>query len=461
MIKINLENDKIILLKYGEKAWEKLNEINLKRANILSYTVAFVTFILLLIDYIHMKQGLWMSTPGYILLFYTHLVQEIGALFFILSYLIFKAKINSSKDLSLLYVYSFILFLINICAFTSGWADQFIHGEISVYIMSCTVFAVFFYLKPKYFILFYVQSFINFLIYITMTQDNLQILQAHYVNSTLSVILSMIIAITVSKMMERDTIYKYNLEEIVNERTTKLKESLETVQRLERLNLVGKMAATVGHEVRNPLTAIKGFLQLMKGKQSEPEHIEYFDIMISEIDRANSIITKFLSISRNKATIMNRGNLKEVVSSILPLIEADAIYRNMKLIADLNEVPDILLNEQEINQLVLNLARNGIEAMEAGGCLTIKIDQRNDKVILTVSDEGPGIEQDILDKLGTPFFSTKETGTGLGLVVCNSIAERHNAEMKIKSSSEGASFEVYFKITSPKEFEEVISAEWN
>lgn len=461
MIKINLENDKIILAKYGEKAWERLNEINLKRAAFLTYTVAFVNLILLMIDYIHKEQGLWTITPGYVLLFYTHVVQGIGVLLFILSYLIFKAKINSSKDLSLLYVYSFILFLINICAFTSGWVDQFIHGEISVYIMSCIVFAVFFYMKPKYFILIFLQSFISFLIYLTTTQENLQILQAHYVNSTLSVILAIIIAISVSKMMERDSIYKYNLEEIVNERTTKLKESLETVQRLERLNLVGKMAATVGHEVRNPLTSIKGFLQLMKGKQSDPDHLEYFDIMISEIDRANSIITKFLSISRNKATIMNRGNLKEVVSSILPLIEADAVYRNMKLIADFNEVPDILLNEQEINQLVLNLARNGIEAMEVGGCLTIKIDQLNDKVILTVSDEGPGIEQDVLDKLGTPFFSTKETGTGLGLVVCNSIAERHNAELKIKSSSEGSSFEVHFKIPSPKDFDEAASAEWN
>lgn len=461
MINIILEKDSALLEKYSDKAWERLNIINLRRVNILSYTLIFASLALLLTDFMHQQKGLWTNIPGYELLFYTHILLGLGVIFFISIYLIFKTKIIMYKDLSVLYIYSFLIFVINLCAFMSGWVDQFIHGEISVYIMSCFVFAVFFYLKPKYSILMFLNSYIVFMIYVTATQKNLQIVQAHYINATLSVILSIIVSVTVSRMMERDSIYKYNLEEIVEDRTTKLKESLETVQRLERLNLVGKMAATVGHEVRNPLTSIKGFLQLLKGKQSNPEHLEYFDIMISEIDRANSIITKFLSISRNKVTIMNRGNLKEVVSSILPLIEADAVYRNMKLITDLKEVPDILLNEQEINQLVLNLARNGIEAMEIGGCLTIKIEQWNDKVVLTVADEGSGIRQEILEKLGTPFFTTKETGTGLGLVVCNSIAERHNAELKIISSSEGSTFEVHFKIPAQEELSEATIAEWN
>ena len=461
MIKIILENDNALLEKYSERAWKRINIINLRRVNILSYTLVFASLILLLTDFMHQQKGLWTNIPGYELLFYTHILLGLGILCFISIFHIFKAKIVMHKDLSVLYIYSFLIFLINLSVFVSGWVDQFIHGEIRVYMMACFAFAVFFYLKPKYSILMFLQSYIVFMIYVTTTQKNLQILQAHYINATLAVISSIIISITVSKMMERDSIYKYNLEEIVEDRTTKLKESLETVQRLERLNLVGKMAATVGHEVRNPLTSIKGFLQLMKHKQSDPDHLEYFDIMISEIDRANSIITKFLSISRNKATKMNRGNLKEVVSSILPLIEADAVYQNMKLITEFEEVPDILLNEQEINQLVLNLARNGIEAMETGGCLTIKIEQWSNEVILTVADEGPGIRQEVLEKLGTPFFTTKESGTGLGLVVCNSIAERHSAELKIISSSEGSTFEVHFEIPTQEELSEVTTAEWN
>ncbi|AHF06392.1 kinase [Desulfitobacterium metallireducens DSM 15288] len=246
--------------------------------------------------------------------------------------------------------------------------------------------------------------------------------------------------------MERDYIYKHNLNDIVEEQTMKLKESLETVEKLERLNLIDKMAATVAHEVRNPLTTIKGFLQLIKNKQPDPENVEYYNIMISEINRANSIIAEFLSMSRNKETIMKRGNIENVITSILPLIEADVIYNNMQLSTDFRKVPDILLNEQEITQLVLNLARNGIEAMAEGGCLTLKIYQDGNEVILLIADEGSGIEQEVLDKMGTPFFTTKEKGTGLGLVVCNSIIERHNAKLQIQSSVNGSSFEVHFTV---------------
>lgn len=438
--------DENLLKKYEGMAWDRLNIINCSRVNIISFVVALCTLGLLFIDFLNKQRGLWTISEGYILLFYSHIVLELGALFFYVIYFVFKTELNMRKYLSLLYVYSFLFFTINVCAFTSGWIDQFIHGEISVYIMGCFVIAVFFNQKPKYSILMYVQSYVVFIIYVTITQKNNNLLQAHYINATLAIIFATCLSIILSRMMQRDSIYKYNLEDIVEERTAKLKESLETVERLDRLNLIDKMAATVGHEVRNPLTSIKGFLQLMIHKQHDPVDLEYFNIMISEVDRANSIITEFLSISRNKATILKWKNIKDVITSSLPLIRADAIYRNMQLSTDFREVPDLLLNEQEINQLVLNLVRNGIEAMSEGGCLTLKVYQDHDEVILLVADEGPGIGQEVLDKLGTPFFTTKETGTGLGLVVCNSIAERHNAELQIKSSSKGSSFEVHFKI---------------
>jgi signal transduction histidine kinase len=252
--------------------------------------------------------------------------------------------------------------------------------------------------------------------------------------------------------MVKHYIYKNNLEDIVRDRTEELKNSLENIQRLDRLNLVGKMAATVSHEVRNPLTSIRGFLQLQKLKKQMYFEPEYFDIIISEVDRANDIINEFLSICRNKATVMIMGNITQIVKLLMPILNADAKNREMLLITNLKHVQNILLNQQEIIQLILNLVRNGFEAMIKGGCLTISTYETGEDVILEIKDQGPGIPQEVLDKIGTPFFTTKDTGTGLGLVVCNSIVERHNGSIDIESSPNiGSVFKVHFKIPNEEQ----------
>lgn len=437
-----------LLKKYGEIARERLNITNCQRVNVISIVLTVCTLGLLLLDYYYKQKGLWIATPGFELLFYNHIVQGVGSLFFSLIYFLFKRKLMTQPHLSVLFFYGFIAFALNVCAFMSGLTDQYIHGQISVYVIACFIIAVFFYQRPKYSVLMYLQSYVAFLVYLTISQKNFILLEGNYVNATVAVIFAIFLSILLSNMMERDFLYRYSLEDIVKERTMELEKSLEKVQKYERINLIDKMAATVAHEVRNPLTTIKGFLQLLKNKQHDRENVEYFNIMISEIDRANSMIAEFLSMSRSKATAMRWGNITKVITSLLPLIDADATFKNMRLSTDFSDVPEILLDEQEINQLVLNLARNGIEAMTEGGCLTLKIYQDDDEVILLVADEGPGIKQEILNKLGTPFFTTKETGTGLGLVVCNSIAERHNAKLQIKSGVKGSTFEVHFKIPS-------------
>ncbi|MDD4335053.1 MAG: ATP-binding protein, partial [Desulfotomaculaceae bacterium] len=112
---------------------------------------------------------------------------------------------------------------------------------------------------------------------------------------------------------------------------------------------------------------------------------------------------------------------------------------------NLAEVPDILVDEKEICQRVLNLVRNGFEAMPAGGELSIGTFTENDEVILSVKDRGGGIADDVLEKLGTPFFTTKDNGTGLGLAACYSIAVRHGARISIETGAAGATFFVRFK----------------
>lgn len=225
------------------------------------------------------------------------------------------------------------------------------------------------------------------------------------------------------------------------------KKRLETeMHRLRQLNLIGEMAAGIAHEVRNPMTTVRGFLQILGNKNYNQQDKEYFKLMIQELDRANSIITEFLALAKNDKITLKRKNLNTVISVLTPLVEAILREVDQDLKLDLREIPELLLDEKEIRQLILNLAKNGIEAMQPGGCLTIKTYQQNEEVVLEVTDEGEGIRQDIMDKIGTPFFSTKEKGTGLGLAVCYRIVAEHNAKISVASNSCGTTFSIHFNL---------------
>lgn len=214
--------------------------------------------------------------------------------------------------------------------------------------------------------------------------------------------------------------------------------------RLERLNLVGQMAAGIAHEIRNPMTIVRGYLQLMGTKPEFQSHGSTFELMIEELDRANLIISEFLAFTKNPLTERKYQNINKILRRLYPLLEADALTQNKFIVFEEGDTPDILLNSNEISQLVLNLCRNGLEAMQADGTLTIHTYIEDKHVVFSVEDEGCGIKPEHLDKLGTPFFTTKEDGTGLGLATCYSIAGRHNATINIKSGSGGTIFFVRF-----------------
>ncbi|AQS60540.1 hypothetical protein B0537_07650 [Desulforamulus ferrireducens] len=216
--------------------------------------------------------------------------------------------------------------------------------------------------------------------------------------------------------------------------------------RLERLNLIGEMAAGISHEIRNPLTTVRGFLQLFKIRNECLHQQEYFDLMIDELDRANSIITEFLSLAKKKATNKRLTNLNNIIQNLAPLMQADAVSAGKSIRLELTPIPDLLVDEKEIRQIILNLTRNGLEAMGQGGHLTIKTLRQEDEVLLSVQDQGSGISPEIIDKIGTPFFTTKDNGTGLGLAICYSIATRHGARIEIDSSPAGTVFAVHFPL---------------
>lgn len=214
--------------------------------------------------------------------------------------------------------------------------------------------------------------------------------------------------------------------------------------RLDRLHLIGEMAAGIAHEIRNPMTTVRGFLQLAQNTK-DGSSLEFVDLMLAELDRANVIITEFLTLAKNKTNEMTKQHLAEALKSLLPLIEAEAVLSGKNVHIELSECPEIYLDGKEIRQLFLNLALNGLEAMPAGKTLTVKTYPKDEEVVLEVTDEGPGIQEELLEKIWTPFFTTKEKGTGLGLAVCYSVANRHHAWIDVESSSQGTSFYVRFK----------------
>lgn len=214
--------------------------------------------------------------------------------------------------------------------------------------------------------------------------------------------------------------------------------------RLDRLNLVGEMAASIGHEVRNPMTTVRGFLQILSEKPECLRYRDYYELMIQELDRANSIITEFLSLAKDKPIRLQKININEIIRALEPLIEANATTLNQNVQIITERTPKLLLDEKEIRQLILNLIRNAMEAMEPGGHLTIATFCEESQVILSVGDDGPGIDPSVLDKLGTPFITTKPSGTGLGLPVCYSIALRHAAAIEVKTDKTGTTFFLKF-----------------
>lgn len=216
--------------------------------------------------------------------------------------------------------------------------------------------------------------------------------------------------------------------------------------RLDRLNLAGEMAAGISHEIRNPMTTVRGFLQLLREKGRYAEDRAFMDLMIEELDRANAIITEFLSLAKNKSVDLKIRSLNRSLKALYPLLQADAGKQDKDIVLELNDIPDVLFDKNEIHQLILNLALNGLEAMEPGGRLTLKTFRENDRVVLAVRDQGSGIPSEILEKLGTPFITTKENGTGLGMAVCYSIAQRNNAVIEIDTGSEGTTVYVKFEI---------------
>lgn len=236
------------------------------------------------------------------------------------------------------------------------------------------------------------------------------------------------------------TVEKMNIERLSNE-----------LSRLDSLNIIGEMAAGVAHEVRNPMTVIKGYLQMFRQKEqataADTHKLEQYDTILEELERVETIISDFLSLARSKESSFVAVDLNALIKELSSLIFTDALKNDVVLSLNLAEnLPPVLLDNNAIKQLILNMVRNGIDAIQGRGVLTIGTERQENTVILSVHDTGCGIPPSVLDNVFNPFFTTKETGTGLGLSVCKSIVERHGGKIEVESEpNKGTTFKIIFK----------------
>ncbi|KFM98736.1 DUF3149 domain-containing protein [Bacillus clarus] len=218
---------------------------------------------------------------------------------------------------------------------------------------------------------------------------------------------------------------------ILLKRQTKLERQQNEMQKIE---LVGTFAASTAHEIRNPLTGIKGLIALLKEKYKHEQDQFYFSVIEQEIERINEIVSEFLILGKPTAIIEQKYDVRDILKEVALIIQSEANLYNIIFIVHLPDHPvHIRCSKDHMKQVVLNITKNAIEAMNSGDTLTIVVTSNEKHAQLQIIDTGKGIPKHIQKHLFHPFFTNKDTGTGLGLVICKRIIEMYNGHISIDS----------------------------
>ena len=228
---------------------------------------------------------------------------------------------------------------------------------------------------------------------------------------------------------------------------TERKKTTELLKKSDTLKAVGQLAAGVAHEVRNPLTVIKGFMQLLQKEVGEEKG--YFRLIFSEIRSIETILQEFLSIAKPNVAVFEPQNLRTILDNVVALISTQAIMRNSRIVLNM-DFENLLVEccEIQLKQVFFNILQNSIEAIQDGQEITINVKKHNStEVMICISDKGVGIPPERIKRLGEPFYSTKEKGTGVGLMISYRIIESHGGQISIKSQvGKGTSVSVFLPI---------------
>ncbi|MNI18592.1 Sporulation kinase E [compost metagenome] len=234
---------------------------------------------------------------------------------------------------------------------------------------------------------------------------------------------------------------------IIGRDITDLKQTEELLRKTEKLAVVGQLAAGIAHEIRNPLTTLKGFLSLLKSQTTNKDSW-YLEVMLTEIEQMEWIANQFLTVAKPQTVKFERRNLEIVIRQVAAFLYPLATMNNVQILIESKSGDRFIeCEENQLKQVFINVVKNAIEAMPQGGQIDIMITHNTDSVSVSFKDHGYGIPQDRMPHLGEPFYSLKEKGTGLGLMVCYKIIKEHHGTIQIESEvGIGTTVEINFPL---------------
>ncbi|TMU84996.1 PAS domain S-box protein [Bacillus sp. BHET2] len=225
------------------------------------------------------------------------------------------------------------------------------------------------------------------------------------------------------------------------------KRNEDLLKKSEQLAMIGQLAAGVAHEIRNPLTTLKGFLQLMK---ENAEDDFYLGVIQGELDRIEIITNEFLALAKPRAVKFSLTSLTTLLTSSVEFIKMECLKQGVDVRFSVEEA-EIDCDSHQMKQVILNVMKNALEAMPSGGLLNVQLEKEDEHAKIFIQDNGSGIPPERMKHLGEPFYSTKEKGTGLGLMICQKIIKEHHGSLSIRSNvSEGTTVTILLPIAEKR-----------
>lgn len=249
-------------------------------------------------------------------------------------------------------------------------------------------------------------------------------------------------------VIAEDITERKRAEEELKNTINELRCTQKAMREREKLAIIGQMAAGMAHEIKNPLTSVRGFAQLLREKCSGDGTLAgYVSIILDESDQANRVITNFLQLSRPKQPTLKRQSINRLLIETLEIVEPQAFLKNIAVkYENKHDLPQCMIDRDQIKQVIFNMCQNAIEAMPSGGIIQIRSNflQNNAEIYLDIQDTGCGIPDDKLENIGDPFYTTKDDGTGLGLSISYAIIDAHKGRIEVESKeNNGTKFRIY------------------
>ena len=229
-----------------------------------------------------------------------------------------------------------------------------------------------------------------------------------------------------------------------------LEDSFEHVKRADRVAAVGQLGAALAHEIRTPLSSIEGAVDVLEKKETPEElRAEFRGIIRKECRRLEGLLTELLNFAKPRAPRFRQVDLAERIRGVVNLVKSSISERHTSIrVHAASDLPTVECDPDQIKQVILDLVMNALQAMPEGGDLTISASVQGSTVAVSVTDQGEGIPEDLIDRIFEPYFTTKESGTGLGLAVVRQIVERHEGKIQVRNNDDrGATFTVYLPLT--------------